>query len=204
MSKIEIGRYSELLRRQFGMKGTATVAAELSPEISPIVILEGDTDEWHYLKGVRDCAFGDLVLAAPTFTSKWRMRNPIDSGVIAIVEFFEVWGDLISTYRAAINNQTVDLPTAVQAAVLDARWGIVGTAEPAVIVSASNAQAAGPAGTSISEARVLATTPWTYGHEVVLVPGAVLDFGISGLNQTVRATARWRERAFPALEAAGA
>ena len=204
MSKIEIGRYSELLRRQFGMKGQESVAAELSPEVSPIVILEDASDEWNYLKGVRDCGFGDIVAAIAGFTSKWRMRNPAASGIIAVVEFIEIVTNATSAKRITINNQTVDFPTPVQGAVLDARWGIVGVAEPAVIVTASNAQATGPAGTSIGESRALSNAPWTYAQEIVLVPGAVLDFGTADQDEDARATVRWRERAFPALEAAGA
>jgi len=200
VSKIEIGRYSEQLRRMFGMKGQETVSSELSPEVSPTIQLEGPGAEWNFLKQVRDCAFGNTVIGAVGFTTKWRFRNPVDSGIIAVMEAWELTPTLLAGMSINGNAQTVDLPTASIAAVTDGRWGTITASRPTVIVSSSNAQATGPAGESFAEAVRLGSTAWLYDQEIVLVPGAVLDIGLVSTNIDARIWARWRERQIPALE----
>ena len=53
MSKIETGRFSDLLRRSLGMKGQELVSAELAPELSPTWQVESALNqEWDWAKGV--------------------------------------------------------------------------------------------------------------------------------------------------------
>jgi len=201
MSKIESGRWSEQLRRMFGMKGQELVSAELSPEVSPTIQLEGPDAEWNFLKGVRDCAAGDTLAAAVGFQSKWRVRNPADSGVIGILEEIELVSSTGAlAYRVTGNAQTVNFPTVVLSAVTDGRWGAIGDARPALIVSASNTQATGPAGEIFVETRRAVDVEFRYSRPLVLIPGACVDFGTPSFNLALFMWVRWRERAVAALE----
>ena len=202
MSKIEIGRYSELLRRMLGMKGQTVVAGELSPEISPTFNLENPTAEWDFLKGVRGCVCTDELAAGVGFTSRFRLRNPQDSGVIAEVSLLEMSGTLNPEFSVARGQIFGELTQALVTVVPDLRWGSVGTTTTALLFSGDNASAAGPAGDLIATTKVINNTVWSYRVPIVLVPGTSLDWGLSAgsTNSRVFTHAAWKERQLPALE----
>ena len=86
MGSIEVGRFSDLLRRMFSMVGQLEVAAELSPEVSPTVELESaQNQEWDFLKGVKQCATSEEIAANAGAGGQFRLRNPPDSGTLATV-----------------------------------------------------------------------------------------------------------------------
>ena len=201
MSKIEIGRYSELLRRQLGMKGVTEVAGELSPEISPTFVLEGPGAEWDFLKAVRGCRCADEQLGAVGFASVFRLRNPVGSGVIAVVDAVAVTPEgtvQIGVARGQIFGELANLLVTV---VPDLRWGAVGATTTTLIFS-SAAAGGGPGGDVIARARPLGLTEWLYREPIVLMPGTNLDWGMGfgSTNENVHGWAAWRERQLPALE----
>jgi len=202
VSKIEIGRFSELLRRMLGMKGQTEVAGELSPEISPTLVLEGPTAEWDFLKGVRGCACAEELAGGVGFTTRFRLRNPQDSGVIAEVHFLTMSSNLSPDFNVNRGQIFGELPQALVTVVPDLRWGAIGTTTTALIFSGDNASAAGPAGDLIATARVVSKTVFTYSVPTVLVPGTSLDWGLkAGITDgRVFTFAAWKERQLPRLE----
>jgi len=201
MSKIESGRWSEQLRRMFGMAGTTLVSGELSPEVSPIVILESESVQWNFLKGVRDVYVGHTVAAAVGFTSKMRLRNPANSGVAGVLEFTEMTPNgLAVTMTVAANEQTVDFPTAVAPSVPDNRWGPLTTGRSTLVVTSTNAQATGPAGEVIGRGLTLSGVPWLYQKAIFVAPGVAIDLGIFATNLEMLFSFKWSERSFPVLE----
>lgn len=200
MAKIEVGRWSDQLRRMLGMAGTSVVAAELSPEISPTIQLEGPGAEWNFLKGVRDCGGGGQLGAGAGFVSKWRFRNPAGSGVIIVIEVIALTP--VATANLAIrgNAQTVNFTQLLLPSVMDARWGPIGSARPSLILSEDNTVAAVPAGEEMGRVSRSANGEWLYDREIVLVPGSNIDAGTETQNVGCRMWARWRERGLPVLE----
>jgi len=202
MSKIEIGRWSEQLRRMLGMAGVDRVAGDLSPEISPVIVLENPTVDLLFLKGVRQCFGGHNLAAAGGFTSKWRLRNPTGSGVIAVINWLTLTPDPTTNLRVAVNEQTVNLTVVLNTTIPDARWNALNTANPqsTLVLSASNAQATGPAGDLLVETQSLANVEWMFPSRFPLLPGVSVDFGTSVANVAARMWVEWTERAFPVLE----
>lgn len=201
MTKIETGRYSERLRRALGMKGVEMVAAELSPEISPVFILEDNSIEWKFLQQVRVCTSGILQVGGAGFESLLRWSNPSISGVIAIFTHLDVMlGSLSSVnFGYATVPGTLGIPAA--STVLDHRWATA--ASPTTIVpSRDNAGATISLSSTVFIARVLIDVAFHWDGQLVLLPGEALEFGAPGsLNLDIRANARWTERQLPALEA---
>jgi len=204
VSKIEVGRWAELLKRISGIAGAETVSGHLSPEISPVMLLEdlGDAD-YLFLKGVRLCSAGTGVNAAAGFTSKYRLRNPADSGAVAVVTALEISPDAgaAQNVTANIHRLTVDLPTAVLTTAQDPRWGTTGGLnQTALIFSTSNAQVTGPAGDVVFDTRTPNGTPYLYTQQIPLLPGSGIDWGTITLNVSFRGWVRWTERTIPDLE----
>ena len=205
MSKIEIGRWSEQLRRMLGMAGTDIVSAELSPEISPTIELEGQSPEWDFLKGKRNC-FGASNLAAGgvTFISKYRLRNPANSGVIAVVKRIEMASTAgapgAQSFRIAVNAQTVNFDTAVIPLVPDTRWGALSLQATTLLLTTAIIQTTSVAGNRLANSITLHGTRWLMDEPFVLVPGTNVDFGSASDNLPMAGWVAWTERGFPVLE----
>lgn len=200
MSKIEIGRWSDQLRRMLGMAGQTIVSGDLSPEISPTIQIEGESPEWNFLKSKRDCFGGNEITSSGANTSKFRLRNPLDSGVIAVVE--AVGFSTLTTSKVAIrvNAQTIDLSATVIGSVPDSRWGIIGTARAALHLTTTVGQTTAPAGDTMVMIHLLANTPWVFTQKFVLLPGTNIDFGSDSTAVELRAWVNWTERGLPELE----
>lgn len=199
MSKIEIGRYSEQLRRMFGMAGQESVAEHLSPEVSPTIQIEGESAEWDFLKGVRGCFGSSSVAGAAGFTSKWRLRNPAASGVIAVVRYMSASPNGTTTFVVARAQPTVDLPVPVITVPPDLRWG-GGVLNTSLILSSDNTAVGGPIGDQLAQTRILANGEFIFPLEVPLLPGASFEFGTTTVNITTKAWVHWVERRLPPME----
>lgn len=201
MSKIEVGRWSEQLRRMLGQKGESIVAGELSPEVSPTIQLESSTAEWAFLKHVRLSALATRVAPGVGFLSILRLRNPADSGAIAVIEKLILTIGTTDLLILTLGTTPTDL-TAVATTVRDSRWdagGAVG--QNALVASSSNAIAAFTGTATILEIEFVANTPFTYDIPFLLLPGRMFEVGATGNNTRLNAVVAWRERSLPALEA---
>jgi len=200
VSKIEIGRWSNQLRRMLGQKGVVDVAADLSPEISPTFCLEEPSAEWDFLKMVRGCACTDTLGAAAGFTGRWRLRNPVGSGVLVVIDQVALSGSVNAVFEIARGQIFGDHAAGRVTVVPDLRWGAVGATTTTMLFSGDNGSAAGVAGDRIVRTRVLAETTFVYRNKVVLIPGTSLDFGSATQNIAMATWVVWRERNLPALE----
>lgn len=201
MSKIEIGRYSELLRRAFGMKGQESVSGELSPEVSPVWVLEDDSPEWDFLKQVRGCAGAGIEIPAAGNAAVFRLRNPVGSGTIATVRTIEMSSGGAAEFRITRNLLGVELANVGVTVVPDFRWGQSGaTTTTSLIFSSKSNSAVLPAGDLMQIATRNSNRPVIYTPQIVLVPGTAIDFGLSTLATQCTAFCTWKERRLPALE----
>lgn len=200
MSKIETGRWSDQLRRMLGMAGSPVVAAELSPEISPTIQLEGPSAEWAFLKGVRLAASGLAITAAAGTGSTVRLRNPLNSACIAVITAIGLSADSIQDFQIRLGQTDVNFGGVLLSTVRDSRWGQVGaTGRNALIVSATNTLP--PAvGEDISRWRGAAGITVYYPSEIVLAPGDNLDMGGRTANIPMQVNLAWAERGLPELE----
>lgn len=202
MSKIEIGRYSEQLRRMLGMAGTEYVAAELSPEVSPTIQVEGPSAEWDFLKAVRRAHCSSTLAAAAGFNARFRLRNPAGSGVIAVVTNIAMANTTASAaLQIARGQEAAGLTLALVTVVPDTRWGI-GLNTAALQFSSDNGVAVGQSGDVIANSVRPVNEEWVYSVEVVLMPGSNINWGTPAgtTNRGLTAWATWKERALPALE----
>lgn len=201
MSKIEVGRYANQLRRMFGMAGSSIVSAELSPEISPTVQLEGPVAEWEFLKGVRLAGSGQNITAGAVNPSSIRLLNPVGSGCIATVTRLLYSTSGIQQMSVFLGGAAVNIGAVVATGVRDSRWNAGGaTGQNALILSITNS-----GGVLVGQRMYLARTnpdltvilPTSY----VLLPGDNLDVSGFSNNTAIQASFEWSERGLPELEA---
>ena len=205
MAKIEIGRYSNLLRRALGMKGVTDVAGELSPEVSPTWAIEDNAPEWQYLKGVRlvGAAGGQGFVAGQS--PRYQLVNPAGSGVLATVTFvaLETVGVQAGFIIRFANSVLPNLTTVEQNGPRDSRWGIPGTSISPLIFSGENSASLHTAGFLLySGIHHPEGTVAEYTIPVVMAPGSSLLWGSTTQNITSLSSVAWSERGIAALELA--
>lgn len=198
MSKIETGRFSSLLRRFLHLKGQEVVADELAPELSGVFVLESDRPDWLFLKGERMVSFGNsLVFAAAN--GSMRFRNPLNSGVLATFDRFEIHlSAMDENIEIRLRANNADLTGVAAATLTDTRDNIAA----ASIIPSSQA-AVPPAGSFIWFQELLqGNNPITVDRHIVLSPGNQINIGISAaVTGTMFVSACWSERPLPLIEA---
>jgi len=201
MSKIEIGRYSERLRRSLGMKGQETVASELSPEVSPVIIIEDNDAQWQFLQGVRLCSSAMLQGTVVAQNNIFRLRNPAGSGVVGEVNVLSMSGNIAGmVFNLGYGVTQAELGTAGTTGLRDSRWG-TGIDNTTLIASRANNVALNFA-SSIWITRAFPDHQWVYPHgRFIILPGESIEWGTASVNLTLVTTVDWTERQLPALEA---
>lgn len=201
MSKIEIGRYSDRLRRALGMKGASIVSGELSPEISPVFVLEGPAVEWEFLQGVRICGVTTVVAAVVGNRSIARLRNPLGSGIIATVTLVEQSTQGVAEVELQLGRAQVNLAITGATAVRDSRWSPTSVLFRTAMQASSTAAGAVPEGEDVLWRTLLPdNVEGRYRQGIMMQPGDSLDLSSTTLNVTMHATYAWKERPVAPLE----
>lgn len=185
---IQTGRFDNLLSRLLGISGVEKVAGDLSPEISAVLTLECDRPEWGYLADVKHmgAGFSQAALAGnPTYA---RIRNPLNSGVLAVVRLTCSFTTTVPV-RELIGTATTDRANLKQTFPTDSRWR-VGTGGT-LICSSDNAASAG---STCGYIDLLANTQQPEVHTYVLAPGSHIDIGTDTVNVLGAFTFNWTER----------
>lgn len=185
------------------MKGVQQVSGEMSPEISPTWQVEGSTPEWDFLKGVRRCGTGARLAGVAGFISKFRLRNPITSGVLAVIDLLDVnlaTGGIFVTV-SLIETET-NLAGLAFSTVMDRRWRPSGVAtQTALIFSAQATDNVAPEGGAVFvRTRSNPNVSMQYTQGIVLPPGIGIEWGGTTFQMDISCYLAWRERAVPALE----
>lgn len=203
MSRIQTGRWSELLRRFLDQKGVEDVASELSPEISPVFILESNRPDWLILKAERMVSLSDEHTSGATIGPTMRLRNPLNSGVLATVH---------AIYMSATVNSSFEIRHTISNNNLAGGGDAISTREgrslPSLGVNKSAMAGSfsltiAPVGDLIFTASILARVLLPVKEAIVLSPGRAIDIGIPSpaSAKTFFGNFLFTERRLPDLEA---
>ena len=204
-NEINAGRIARGLQKITGIKGSPpvkTLASDLMP-VFPLPVGE----EFRYLEGWNIFGWTGLVAAGGAGTQNHiRLRNPAGSHAIVVLAKLDSYDNCATndsiTFRYTAADPS-DLGSVLSFAQnMDARAG--GNARSSVITTTSETSAAPSlVGTPIQVILVRAQTgsnidlPYILipdvRAEIVLAPGSALDI-LTGGNNALRVTARWRER----------
>jgi len=199
VSKIEIGRFAERLRRSLGMAGQVEVAGELAPEISPVIVIQDNSAEWQFLQRVRLCQSAVLQAAAVAANPVFRYINPAGSGVIAQFNSVQLTSDSINTFIGGYGITQTSFGTAAATGLRDHRWVAGGTVATAIVGSRGTGVGVGlTQGLFIFHS--LASELRDYSEPFILLPGESFEFGSLTDDHEMTASLTWTERRLPALE----
>jgi hypothetical protein len=188
-NEILVGRFNRGLQKLFGMKGpppTPTLGSEIMP-IHPLF----SGAENRYLEGWNRFAVSISVAAVAASTDGVRIRNPLTSNVIAVIEHAEMIDGVNASVAVPLiweKGTGPDLTTAGTPVTLDPRGG-----KANMIVSFGNNPGAM---TVIAQNGSGANTLWEIARNIewTLLPGDAYGFRTSTLNDQMLASLVWRER----------
>jgi hypothetical protein len=195
-NEILVGRLNRFLQKYLGMKGDAPsvqLAADWQPSLGFDV--EGNV-ELRYLQGWNKYAISSLLNAIAGQPTGVRLRNPVGSNVVAVVELLSMGTptatDVMNLAHGPI---AADLVTIISGAV--ARLDPRGNAAPTCVMS-TNTAALTSLSSVIAVRRTVANTNvdfiLTADQEIPLLPGDALQIQPSTVNEALDFTFWWRER----------
>lgn len=200
-NEILAGRFNRFVQKHFSMKGregTPTLSADVQMNMN-----FNSGAENRYLEGWDLFGFGvNNVVGSAGNTSLFRLRNPVGSGIVAVVtralQSTAVADATIATspVMVLVRGGTTDLPTIVSGGA----WDLRGRPNASVIASHNNG-AAGvpPGGTTVEMAQAVFAANTNYewitpGLEIPLLPGTILQLSTGLLAQGASFACWWRER----------
>jgi len=197
VSKIETGRYSDLLRRYLGMKGVSAVSSELSPEIAPAFVLESERPEWEFLKNERLMAGVFSVPGVAAQNAVYRLRNPAGSGVVAVFSQFTMgWTNSAAVGLVERDDDNGNLGTILPTVSRDTRLPVL-NASSLIASTGNNVTLTGESWWTNREA---GDTSRPQRIDFVLTEGNELDFVCITVAISMRGFVHWRERRLDVLE----
>jgi hypothetical protein len=199
-NEILTGRYNRFIQKLFAMKGPAP-APQLSSDIAMQMSLFNGVEN-RYLEAWNRFGVSFGVAAAAGISSSMRVRNPLGSNVVAVIEKATVIFSAADT--VALSGQHVlsaDLVvfSPVQANFDPRGGGSTGTVNPTLIVSTSDAtHPGGSLGVRLTGGGSAGSSTYdfitTSDQQLPVLPGDVLEMFVSTANTFARFSWLWRER----------
>jgi hypothetical protein len=193
-NEILVGRYNRFLQKLFSMKG-GPPSPQLASEIAPAFPMFNGAEN-RYLEGWDRFGFANIIVAGGAGNnSQVRLRNPVGSNIIAVIERITFANPLAQNPSFELRVLSTDLTSAlvIPNSRLDAR-GRTGTAltgsfqnNAAVSFTLSLWNGNGAAGSTL-DAIV------DENQEFPILPGDALTVKEGTLNQAVGVAIWWRER----------
>jgi hypothetical protein len=209
-NEILVGRINRFLQKLLGMKGSPP-APQLASEITPSFEIEDVTVEDRVLLQWNSFAWAQFGAANVGFATQLRLRNPVGSGVIAVIERVSVTSQAGSqTFNLSKAQVSTDLTTPVTTPpiIRDLR-SASGQPTATLMGSAmtpSFANGVAVVGTVIDQIKIAANTSWqfiyTHHQELTLLPGDSYSLS-GGANEAMQGSFWWRERALEESELRG-
>lgn len=198
-NEILSARFSRLVQRLFSMKGMQAVK-QVSGEISTTLNLFSGVEN-RYLEGWNRFATAPNAAAAAANTGGIRVRNPVGSNVVIVLERIEVSENANDNIAFRWGQATSDLATVLvlTGTRLDGRTAT--TIGPTAIVSTQNTAPTVPTLTNqftIAGPALLANTAyqyiWNENQEIAILPGDAFQIEAGTVNQLIKSSLLWRER----------
>ncbi len=190
-NEILVGRYNRALQKLLGMKGPASMNQLAGELITTFNLFYGT--ENRYLESWDRYAVENEQTAGAGNTAFLRIRNPTNSGVVAVIEKCELNISTQDLVTWQIGTATADLASVVANVRnnLDFRNQRV---NPALI----NSSTTGAAALNVIGKYTVAVTGkdliLTHNQEWPLLPGDAIQFQNTSVLLTLRANLIWRER----------
>jgi hypothetical protein len=190
-NEILVGRFNRALQKLLSIKGEPP-APQLATDFQPSISFPLGA-EFRYLESWGLFGGGDQQAATATVVSGWRLRNPVGSnmiGVIQLLKFSTGTADLVTLESGVA---ATDLSAIVSTSPLDSRCA----PKPVLILSRSAAVSA-PGISQIGRFDLPALTLTSVIDDTIqelpVLPGRAVQIRSNAVNLNLTATFQWRER----------
>jgi hypothetical protein len=205
-NEILTGRYNRALQKLFAIKGSAPVR-QLAGEVVPSIVIFNGVEN-RYLENWDRFGLYLTITAGAATNSLLRIRNPITSNVIAIIEKMAIANNTAAPQQYNIRHGNADASNAavVNTPAATQRWDSRGRAGTALIVSTNAGSVASPPSPGVSkDITVLPINQaWQFindeNQEMILLPGDALDVFMGNPAVILDVAWTWRERALEESE----
>lgn len=200
MPDIWLGRFSRFVEKLFNAKG-GPVLVDIAPSLQMVVSIDSGVEN-RYLQGWNIYHGSSGVAAVAAQFSRFLLRNPPGSNVLAVVEWINTNSNSIDM---AVTTGQPNLAN-VQAAGtllrrLDARSGFI---DSTLVVSTDNSATQFPGTAAVIIKPNSGTGPYmpilSVNQEIPILPGDALWFASDVVNVPIQVNIRWRERALESSE----
>ncbi len=193
-NEILAGRYNRYLQKLFQLKG-GPPAAQLASEVMPVFPFFSGVEHRYLESWYR--YYGQLSVAAIAAVGpSYQIRNPLNSGVVAVIERLTLESDAQTFWQFSQQGAgaTADLVNLFVGFRMDPR----GQGAPVVIMSTSATIVADlPANIFVESTQTQVMRDVIISgedQELLLMPGEAMRFRQTVVNVTTRVNLLWRER----------
>ncbi len=186
-NEILVGRFNRYLQKMMAMKGEAP-SPQLGSEIMPMIQIPAGVED-RYLQSWERFMISLVQPAVAAQVSGVRLRNPVGSNVIAVVE--GIWVSVGSAFLLEIGT-TTDLGTLVLPVSLDTRQR-----QRSTLITSMAAPAAGIDsifGTIFPDGSISMQLISNEGQQLPLLPGTGYQIRALTVNLQLAVVLMWRER----------
>jgi len=186
---IQRGNIGQKLISAFGLHGKTT-SPVVGDVVHPVVIVENITAaNWFTALAERPCMAGNFLTPTVGQFQSYQLFNPLNSGVIAILDQVDLMASATSTVFMGIGQ--VALATTFPALFRDTLNFPTGT--PACVPRSADLVAAG-FGSTFESAILSSTIAAHFELGIILAPGWGVRFDLQTATNAFHCGMRWRER----------
>lgn len=189
-NEILAARFNAFLQKHFSMKGSAP-SPQLAGELMPVLIfLSGVESLFH--QGWERFGSAGQIGAVALQNSVFRLRNPVGSNVIAVIENLIVSADIAANFSIEMTSPGVDLVGSLPRIPIDTR----GRTNSTLVATTGNNVPIGASSlmwvtlNALVSFSLITSDPQT----LVLNPGRTLEIKTSTVNTFLSVSVVWRER----------
>lgn len=207
--RIQRGQYSSLLRRIMGATGASDVISDLAPELAAGFTLEDQRPEWEFLKGAKLMSMPIGVTGVAGQTAGIKIRNPANSGVVAVFgppfsACIEISCLVVGASQADISlfqqPEAANLATSTAPIPRDSRITSIAAGTSALIGSQTNNLGATNLGFLYTKIFLSIGTPYQFTHNFVLTPGNEISLASPTVQTSLLGGFHWLEKRLDDLE----
>lgn len=195
MAQVNTGRFDELLRGIFGVRGE-WVSPFIAGELVPTVVAEPGNASHHFSRRERLVSWVGYAPVVAGQYGQLRIRNNIDGSHFVILSSLSINATANGLYRITITELDGDLGTMGSAPILrDPRLAdySIPTTGPSSVLTSYGSAVAVPTATTIERVRGLANAPSYFLEPVVLTPGSEITVTNEAIATALHTNFHWLE-----------
>ena len=192
-----------------GATGASDVIADLAPELAAGFTLEDQRPEWEFLKGAKLMSMIIAVTGVAAQTAGVKIRNPANSGVVAIFgppfgPMLDISVSVVGATAAALTlfmqPEAANLATSTAPIPRDSRITSIAAGTSALIGSQTNNLGATNLGFLYTQIFLNIGQPYAFMHNFVLTPGNEVSVASPQNQVSLLGGFHWLEKRLDDLE----